>query len=352
MRRGGTFVLASLAALLLGTGVASAATATFGANLARAPDNPVTCVGLQLLPSSETCTVVSTNLVTGESVFPPVGEGIVSNVRVRVGTRTGPMQIVLEEALRKDNPVEPGRPTYACCSLLAASPIFTPAANGITTVPVNFRVKQSLTPEPSGFYVDQHLALSVLDPTVPIPAGLDPNAILGAWFPAWAVIGEQRVGPSGTFVAADLLINADWDPLPGAGSAPAGLQLPRQIRPVRDNLALLPLFCRLSRACVGRVLLQNRRLAAAARVNAFSGVGAERKGKKGKGRTVTYASAKFRIPAGKRKTIRARLLEAGRRLLKRHKKAKVWLNAQMSGADTESVQLTLRRGSSKNQSKK
>jgi hypothetical protein len=271
-----------------------------------------------------------------------VGEGIVSNVRVRVGPVTGPMQIVLEEALRKDNPLEPGRPTYACCSLLAASPIFTPAANAITTVPVNFRVQQSRTPEPSGFYVDQHLALSVLSPTVPIPASLDPNAVLGAWYPAWATIGEQKVGPAGTFVSADLLINADWDPVAATGTVPASLQLPRQIRPVRNNLALFPLLCSLSRACVGRLFLQNRRLANA------SGALASAKRKR---RAVTYASVKFRIPAGKRKTIRARLGKIGRRLLKKRKRAKVWLNVKMQGASVEPVRLTLKRGPSKKKPK-
>jgi len=333
--------------MALGSGVAPAATVTFGANLGRAPNNTTTCVGLQLFPSSESCSVESSNLTTGETVFPPVGEGVVSNVRVRVGPVTGPMQVVLEEALRKDNPLDPGHPTYACCSLHAASPIFTPAANAITTVPVNFRVQQSRVPEPSGFYVDQHLALSVLSPTVPIPASLDSSAVLGAWFPAWATIGEQKVGPSGTFLAADLLINADWDPVPGAAAAPAGLQLPRQIRPVRNNLALFPLLCSLSRACVGRLFLQNRRLAAAAAASSLAS--AKRRGKKGK--TITYASVKFRIPAGKRKTIRARLRQAGKRLLKKRKRAKVWLNVKMPGAGVKPVKLTLKRGSSKKKSK-
>ena len=43
-----------------------------------------------LIINGTTCTVESTNLATGESGFPPQGEGIVSAVRVRVGPGRGP----------------------------------------------------------------------------------------------------------------------------------------------------------------------------------------------------------------------------------------------------------------------
>lgn len=365
MRRSVATLAAAIAALcLLGTGTAAAATATFGANLARTPDNTETCVGpnMQLIVQAATCTVESTNIVTGESGFPPKGEGIVSNVRIRVGPRTGPMQIVLEQALREPNPFEPGKPNYACCTMIAASPVFTPAANAITTVPVNFRVLQSITPDPNGYYIDQHLALSVLDPTVPIPASRNPNAFIGAWVPAWSRIGEQRVGPAGSFLNADVLINADWDPVPGGGEG-AGvgtssvLQVPRRVRPVRNDRTFIPLVCGLDRACAGRLLLQSRQGAggAAARVSALAGASAnaKKKGKKGKKRrTITYASVKFRIPAGKRKSIRAQLRKAGKRLMKKHKRAKVWLNVRMRGAEVDPVKLTLKRAGAKMKSKK
>ena len=351
MRKAGALVLAGVAALVLVLGVAPAGAVTFGANLARTPDNAATCVNLQLIVNSPTCTVESTNLATGESGFPPAGDGIVTNVRLRVGPRTGPMQIVLEQALRQPNPFEPGKPNYACCTLIDASPVFTPTANAVTTVPVNFRVLQSTTPDENGYYVDQHLALSVLDPTVPIPASLNPSAFVGAWFPAWSQIGELKVGPSGSPLQADVLMSAEWQrvsrstggstgggtptPLPTVPGSP--LQLPQAIRPVRNDRAFIPLLCGRDTACVGRLLLQSRQGGAAARLATV----AARK-KKGQRSTptasraragdLTYASVKFRVPAGKSKTIRAKLGKAGKRLLRKHKRAKVWLNVRMSGA--------------------
>lgn len=340
MRRGGLLLLASVAFLAPGTGVASAA--TFGANLARTPDNAETCVGpnVQLIVQATTCTVESSNIATGESGFPPIGEGIVPRVRIRVGPRTGPMQIVLEEALRQDNPFEPGRPNYACCTLADASPVFTPAANAVTTVPVNFRVLQSIVPDRNGLYVDQHLALSVLDPTVPIPASRNPSAVMGAWWPAWGAVGEQRVGPAGSFVTADVLINADWIPAAGTGGN-SPLRLPRQIRPVRNDLAFIPLVCQLNRACVGRLLLQSRRgPQAAARASGRAGASAAKKRK-----AKTYAVVRFRVPAGKRRTVRAKLRKLGRRLLRKRGKARVWVNVRTNGAAAGSSRLTLKRGS-------
>jgi len=346
MRRGGLLLLASVAFVLFATGVSSAATVTFGANLARIPDNAATCVSpqVQLIVQSPTCTVESTNVATGESGFPPIGEGIVSRVRVRVGPTTGPMQIVLEEALRQDNPFEPGRPNYACCTLAAASPVFTPAANAITTVPVNFRVLQAIRPDENGFYIDQHLALSVLDPTVPIPASRSPSASMGAWYPAWGSIGEQKVGPAGSFVGADLLINADWDPAPGTGGN-SPLRLPRQIRSLRNDVAFIPLVCQFNRACVGRLLLQSRRgPQAAARASGRAGVSAKKKGGR---RTLTYAKVRFRVPAGKRRAVRVKLKGRVKRLLRKRGRTRVWANVRMRGASVGSAKLTVKRGGKK-----
>ena len=110
-------------------------------------------------------------------------------------------------------------------------------------MPVNFHVKQDLAPEASGYYVDQHLALSVLDPNVPIPASLDPNAGVGLWFPAWKV-GDERAGSYGTS-GAMILINGDWqangerrqgaaDPGPADGPGPPRQRIAQPaLQPVR-----------------------------------------------------------------------------------------------------------------------
>lgn len=331
MRRG-TLALSLLTALLAAV-PASAAAVTFGADLSREPNNADTCITAQAIPTFvPSCSVVSTNPITGETSFPPLGEGIISRVRVRVGATTGPMQIAVEEALRKDNPIEPGKPTYACCKLVALSQVFTPTPNAVTTIPVNFPVKQSAAPEASGYYVDDHLSLSVLDPNVPIPATLDPNAGVGIWFPAWQSIGEERAGIYGT-AGATVLFNADWDPVAGAapdgGAAATGaaLRLPRTAR-VRNGQALLPLTCQLDQVCRGLLRLQN--LAAGAARPLLAAAGHSRRGKR-KPKRVTYAGKSFSIPPGKKKTLKARLNVAGKRLLKRRPGANVWLNVSFRG---------------------
>ncbi len=167
---------------------------------------------------------------------------------------------------------------------------------------------------------------------VPIPAAADPNAGVGIWFPAWQTPGEERAGIYGT-AGAVVLISGEWEAVTGAApngggeNAPLGpVRLPGVAR-VRNGRALLPLTCNLDRACRGLLRLQSARLGGAARVLARKRGNSGRRGRK----VVTYASVPFRIPAGKTKTLRAKLKAAGKRLLKRRAKAKVWLNVSLKG---------------------
>src|SRR3954447_6271790 len=248
--RGLALALAVSVALALGAPSAGAST-TFGANLNRVPNNPNTCGSFDPGPvygyppgPFDTCSFDFNNLATGETVFPPVGQGVISRVRVRVGPTTGPMQVVVEQALRKDNPGDPGHPTYACCQEAALSQVFTPAPNAVTTVGVNLPVRQDIAPDPaSGYYVDQHLALSVLARNVPIPASSDSNSSLTGWFPAWRN-GDERAGGYGTSGYV-ILFNADWDPAGGGGGAGGGGNVPGitfgRVRGLRDGTARLPI---------------------------------------------------------------------------------------------------------------
>jgi hypothetical protein len=233
-RRGGLALCACVGALALLALVPSAASAiTFGANLsARTPDNPTACndPGWFFFTTFNTCSFVSTNLATGESGFPPVGRGVITKVRVKVGPVTGPMQIVVEEALRTNNPASPGNPGYVCCKAINASPVFTPTAGTTFEQRVNLPIRQDLAPDPvSGAYVDQHLALSVLAPNVPIPADIDPNGSFSGWFPAWTV-GEQRTGPYGGSGAV-VLFNADWQSCAGKATAQSAKKRKRKRSP-------------------------------------------------------------------------------------------------------------------------
>lgn len=338
----------SLILALLGAVPASGAAVTFGANLARPADSPFTCTNVpsNLFLQPTTCTGQSINPATGESTFPPAGEGIVSAVRVRVGPTTGPMQIVVEEAIRQDNPFEPGKPNYACCSVAAMSQVFTPAANAVTTVPVNFRVRQAITPDANGYYVGHHLALSVLSPNVPIPAAIVPNSSYGLWFPAWQAPGEQRVNPAGNS-GLTILMNADWDPVgaPVAPVAPGAVQaisIPNRNALVQNGRARIALRCGFTDAnCIGRLLLQSRQAGGAARASLLA---RPAKGKgKGRSRTVTYGTVKFRIAPGKRKVVRVKLNRRGKRLVNRQKQPKAWANVRIKGQEVAPRKLTLKR---------
>jgi hypothetical protein len=199
-------VLLGLAGLAGAVPPVAQATVRFGANLNRSPNSPYTCSYFGF----GSCSWESIEPNTHESGFPPVGLGRISRVRVRVGAVTGRMQIVVEEALRQDNPSDPGHPNYYCCKAVRASRVFTPGRNRITTLKVSLPVRQDSAPDPhTGYYVDDHLALSVLAPNVPIPASSDPNASDSGWGPAWRV-GDERAGPYGT-AGYVILFNADWN---------------------------------------------------------------------------------------------------------------------------------------------
>lgn len=338
---------------LLAASPASAATATFGANLARVPNNPTSCTEANLFQQIINCSVLSINPVTGESLFPPAGEGTVSAVRVRVGPVTGPMQVVVEQALRQDNPFEPGKPNYACCQAMALSQVFTPAPNAITTIPVNFRVRQDISPDANGYYVDQHLSLSVLNPNVPIPAAIDPNAGMTIWFPAWQAVGESRAGPAGGS-GAMVLMNADWDPVgtpvapvaPGVTpTVPRPLRIPNSTAFVLNGRARVPLVCRATNACVGRLLLQNRQATAAASALLA------RKPKRA-AKPVTYGSVKFRIAPGKRKVVKVKLNRRGKRLLGNKSKPNAWASVKIAGYTIPPRKLTLKSSPKKSKPKK
>lgn len=227
-RLAGALVMGALGLALAAP--ASSTAVTFGANLSRPVSQANSCDQISataLFPPGQTygsCSLNFQNLTTGETVFPPAGRGFVNTVRVKVGPITGPMQIVVEQALRKDNPSDPGHPTYACCQAVGASQVFTPAANTTTSVRVNLPVRQDIAPDPkTGIYTDRHLALSVLAGNVPVPAAFTSpaeTAVFGVWFPAWRV-GDERLGPPPSGTGAVILFNADWAKCPATKKSAA-----------------------------------------------------------------------------------------------------------------------------------
>jgi hypothetical protein len=290
---------------------------------------------------SNTCTWWTTGRLndTSQGHVVPYGGGTITRARVRVGPVTGPMQFVVMRSLR--HPQSLADP--ACCFPVGASRVFTPAANSITTVPMNVRVRHD-TDKASGINNYDHIAISVLAPGVPIPAYDTGDQSLGAptggaFYPHYTPGTERTTGMFGV-VGFQTLINADLDPsAPGTGTPtgptdvsgtnPIALVGPAR---VRGGKALVPLVCRSPQDCVGMLKLQNRAVPRAAAVAAT-----RRK------RTRTYGKARIRIKAGRKKTVKVPLTRAGKRLMRRRARRRVYANMKLRSQPALSKRITLRR---------
>lgn len=274
----------------LGTGLLVAAppagAVPFGTDLNRPPSIaagfcPDFLYSTPGVPEGQSCAWESTNFQTGENTFPPVGLGVVTRVRVRVGGSTGPMQVVVLRGLRSsntpggilpdpDDPEQkrriytPGSAGYSCCKAVGLSQVFVPAPGTITAFDVNLPTRNDIAPDPTtGVYVGDFLALQVLRPDVRIPAAADPNFITGGFFPAWQ-LNEERASIYGT-TGGGILLNADWSPTPGRGDVIPGfgpLRFANRILPVQVPG---PGILRVTDARLGRAAANAAAIAYAAR---------------------------------------------------------------------------------------
>ncbi len=270
----------------------------------------------------------------------PPGTGTVTQVRVAVGPRTGPMQIVVMRALYS-NTATPGRPNDACCFPTARSQRFVPRPNAITTVTVNLPVKEDVTPPPDDLSTIADfdtIALAVLAPGVPVPLYYTGDSTQPADF-IWNTSTPSTTVPGfssdtgGFFVA----LGAEFTPGGGGGTGgPVGFP---GSAPVRGGNAQLPLRCLSNASCAGQVTLQN---GAATAARDTIGTAA---GRAFAARMTTYGSASFTISKGKRKTIAVRLNSAGRHLLSAHRSVKVWANVRLKRGSirTLAARITLKR---------
>jgi hypothetical protein len=103
----------------------------------------------------------SCTLVT-YSGFQPPSSGRVVSATIGIGPTTGPMRFVRMRILdeRSTGP--------ACCSAEQFGPVFTPQANGLTTVPLDFPITHDVDTK-TGIVVNDWVGLEVLTPNVPIP---------------------------------------------------------------------------------------------------------------------------------------------------------------------------------------
>lgn len=313
----------------------ASATVTFGANLNQVPaDNIVDCTTLPPwgVPTFATsCTWYST-VSEAQNDIVPLGVGVITRARVRVGAVTGPMQFVIGRA-QVDKNKEIGH-QLLCCVWRTAGPVFTPGPNAVTAVTLNAPV-QRVTDFESKQDLFDNLALSVLAPGVPIPAApvapgaLNITSTAGACWPAVQQGNSYCMpGGPGRYV---VLFNADWEYNPAGPRGNPAVNLAKEFAWVRRNAARVVLSCLLAK-CDGQLQLQNAKAPGAA-------AAAARK-------TVTYGTARFTIAAGKTKTVEVKLNTAGRALLAKKRKVQVWANSVLgSGASKQvrSAKLTLKR---------
>lgn len=374
-----------LLALALGAAsLASAETVTLGPDLSQYSDSNT--VGCSTNPfsssplSAPSCTWASVGLGGGnpQVVF---GSGTISQVSVKVGATTGMMKAVLmRSSAHLAGEGESGQVQVSCCTDVAESPPFTPAANSTTTIPVDLTASTEFNPQTSTLAVD-YLALSVMESGVPVPAAagvhetlegeegeppeeVQPSDVVEE--PA-LVLNQPAKEPQmgkGYLLLMDAVFNRTESPhaLGGASSGPSeqqalpstptptpGLQAPRLGFPlagprlrIEGANALLVLACGKAAACQGTVRLQSGAEASTGLLSAAAR-GANVKKRK---RLITYASGRFSISPGATTTVRLRLSTAGRKLAREHRRLTVWVNATPAvdgtGAQAFSDSLTVR----------
>jgi len=371
--KGYAWAAATIAALSLSCfAPMSAGAQTFGTDLSQPINVPISCSEgvlnqflLQFLygPFGDTCTWTSVTTGNASDSLTAPGTGTVTAVRVKMGATTGPMQVVVIRYIFQQTG-NPGSPNIACCFVQEYGPVFTPAANAITTVPTNLPVVVQPTPPPNDLTdtaATDQLALTSLDPSVQVPlfatnGGSNDLSVLSyAWYPAptSGTVPAPSYNPIGGF--ADLsglkvLMNADFTPagsggggitppptppvIPPPGVAPPALpliSLPKLTIPVNRNTAIIPIQCLVTN-CNGTLTLQNAQQAGLARTASS------------KPKIISYGTVRFSLKAGTTGKLKIRLNAAGRKILSKHKRVKIWANVHFfsGGGAPKSIQLTLK----------
>lgn len=352
MRSGAFAVVIAVVALALAPAASAQQTTpvTFGANLASwSPQSTGSCGYYTAYNSSCTLTTIGDQLgSTGESFIVPqgpgsLGSGTITALHLAVGPVTGPMQILLMQGVR-----DPAGDT-ACCAVVNATQPFTPAADQINTIPVNWGTENDLIPNPySGDFAFDLIAVSVLDNTTPAPVESDPSASDFSWSPACpGSIGAEcdyEGSPARPFVAT---LSADWTPgtpstpISVTPTGPANVSAPASVPTIslaagrgkiKKGSVRVPLTCRVAQ-CVGTVKLQN--------LDPPTANVARKSKHKHKPKRITYGTATFSISAGKTVTIKIKLTKVGLRDLGGRRNAKVWLNGTVRSGYAFSVRLTV-----------
>ena len=333
-----TIARAILVAVLAFAPAAPAAAVTFGSDLTVAADagfdctvSPFDFAGAPRPPSgAQTCTYTQTpeaappdgggwpaaGIAAGPLAVP--GHGRLTAMRVRAGATTGPMRlVVLRTSVLRAVVNGTVRVTRVCCRLQAATPVFTPTPDAVTTVPVSFRVRRDTREPAQGGEVlsIDAIGVSVMAPGIPVP--LHDTAVRNtgggppvAMFPA----PPEGSDSGGLAIGTDryeVLVNADF--------TPEAEILPPRVLGARRLAARVAvrLRCASPERCRGRLTLDSRRAGAP-------------------GPFARYASGPYSVGAGRTADVlmAPAVLPPGRA---------VWVNLTAADGVRASARVTIRR---------
>jgi len=292
-------VAAALAiGLLLHATIAGAI--TFGADLSAPTDNPATCASLL----TNSCTFLSGS--PGPGFYAPA-TGTVTAVHVKTGNfAQGPMQVLVMRSLYQNHFGDPGHPYFACCFVERYGPVFTPAPNAVTTVPVSLPMVEDPTPPADDFVSNARgdfLAISVLVPNVPVPATFDNASGFSGFAPAPDPQNTPAPSPNPIFATVNgfgyhIAMSADLRPGRVDDVVPVTILTGGQLV---GSTAAIPVTCVLTNACRGVLRLTGVPGAAAVRA--------------ARAKVKTYGKRRFSIASGQTGSVSVPLNAAGRRTL-------------------------------------
>jgi hypothetical protein len=217
----GAAILATAALLMP---AAASGQTTLGAPLTQPPDVNFDCTvipyssGPVPVQGAQSCSWGTPELSqsgnAGGLVVP--ADGTISQVMVRLGASTGPMQVVILRTFFSATDLTDN----VCCAAEAVSPPFTPSANAVTTVSVSLPAGEGFIQQDNLYYDDQ-VGLSILEDGVQIPVVDETSMPVGEQAvdtfnaPALTPGNTQNAGDPAGYV---LDMQAVWSPTASGGA--------------------------------------------------------------------------------------------------------------------------------------
>ncbi len=288
------------------------------------------------------------------NTYVPRGSGAVTRVRVRSGAAPAPLRFAI---------VSSGG--GLCCTTKQMSAPVQPAPNQINQFAVNLPAGSGVGTTPGSQFNDILVVVAAGPGSLPVNDrgthgfifGSPANQAQASFLHPALALGESNTDV-GIMDGYEVLLQYDWcgvpgtlsnpaptppanpqaacsgapaapgagAPAPGAVPAPSPLRALATRAAVRRNVAALRLRCLLDTTCAGLIRLRARGAGGGASAAAAR----------------TYGSARYRIKAGRSRTVRVKLNAAGRKALRRKRKLPVTA-VIASGGKRWTLALTLRR---------